>query len=67
MKRIISDTVECFGISCIHHVKYDDGTNKTFVGNTRIPASVKRFLRSARFAEDGEYNGSSITVYVEGE
>ena len=67
MKRIMKDRVQCFGISTIHNVTYDDGTKKTFIGNSRIPAQLKRFLRSATIAEDAYLeSGESVTIYIEG-
>lgn len=66
MKRIIQDSVHCYGLSCIHYVTYSDGSQKKFYGN-RIPSTLRRFLDSSVVAEDAyPENGESITVYVEG-
>lgn len=66
MKRIVQDSVHCYGLSCIHYVTYSDGSQKKFYGN-RVPASLRRFLNSSVVAEDAYCeNGSSISLYVEG-
>lgn len=66
MKRIIQDSVHVYGLSVIHYVTFSDGSQEKFYGN-RIPAKLRRFLKSAIVAEDAyAENGESISLYVEG-